>query len=215
MYLPKHFEETDIKVLHSLVRAHPLGSWVTVGSGGLIANHIPFLLKEGKGDLGTLVGHLARANDAWRTFSPSISSLVIFQGADSYITPSLYPGKKEHGKVVPTWNYAVVHIRGIPCVHDDRDWLVEHLAELTSAHEKGEEVPWKPSDAPADFIGRMVEGIVGIEIPIGEITGKWKIGQNRTVNDQMAAAQGLRAKGNPLTAPVADMMEASARKRSP
>jgi transcriptional regulator len=192
MYVPKHHEETNPAVLQALIQAHPLGAWVTQAAGGeLLANHIPFLLDAERGEHGTLVGHVARANPVWQSFSASVESIVIFQGAEAYITPSWYPSKHEHGKAVPTWNYAVVHAHGLPRVVDDRDWLLEQLGRLTDAHEAGQALPWKVSDAPRDYVDRLLDVIVGIEIPIRKLVGKWKVSQNRPEPDKLGVVAGL------------------------
>ena len=206
MYIPRHFEETDTRTLHALIRSHPLGAWVTPGDAGLVANHIPFLVHEGRGPLGTLVGHVARANPVWQSYSKTRPSVVIFQGPQAYITPSWYPGKQEHGKVVPTWNYAVVHAHGLPTAIEDRDWLLTHVTELTRLHESTQAAPWAPADAPVEFIERMLGAIVGIEIPIERLEGKWKAGQNRTAPDQQGAAEGLRRRGDEGSSAMADLM---------
>jgi len=206
MYNPKHFEETDRAVLHALIRAHPLGAWVTPVGGALCANHLPFLLQADRGPFGTLVGHVARANRAWRDFSRTVPSVVIFQGPQAYITPSFYPSKAEHGKVVPTFNYAVVHAHGIPEVHDDRDWMRAHVTELTAAHEAAEARPWTPAEAPADFLDQMLAAIVGIEIPIANLEGKWKASQNRTEPDRLGAAAGLRRRETEEASAMADLV---------
>lgn len=203
MYIPKHHEETDTRVLQSLVRAHPLGAWATQGDGELIVNHIPFLLDASRGDLGTLVGHVARANDIWQAFSRTVPSVVIFQGAESYITPSWYPSKRAHGKAVPTWNYVVVHAHGLPAVIDDKQWLFEHLNELTTTHEADRPLPWSIADAPAEFTERMVESIVGIEIPISKLVGKWKVSQNKSDSDKLGVVAGLLEKGDPQSGDMA------------
>ncbi len=135
MYIPAHHAEPDIAVLHALIRAQPLGTWVTQGEGELLANHVPFLLDESRGEHGTLVAHVARANPVWRSFSKSVASVVVFQGAQTYITPSWYASKREHGKVVPTWNYAVVHAHGMPRAIEDRDWVLALVSRLTKTHE--------------------------------------------------------------------------------
>ena len=191
MYNPKHHQETKIEVLHALVRAHSLGAWVILADEGLVANHIPFLLDGSRGEHGTLVGHVARANHVWQSFSTTVESMVIFQGAETYITPSWYPSKHAHGKVVPTWNYAVVHAHGIPSVIEDRDWLLQHLTALTNTHERTQQLPWKVSDAPKDFIARLINSIVGIEIPITKLIGKWKVSQNRSDADKLGVVAGL------------------------
>ena len=184
MYIPQHFEERDLAVLHALIRAHPLGTWVTEVNEGLEVNHLPFVLDDTRGQFGTLVGHVARANAVWKAASSRVESVVVFQGPQGYITPSWYTGKQDHGRVVPTWNYAVVHAHGTPRVVDDRAWLLKHVAELTSVHESGRETPWHVSDAPSDYIEGMVKNIVGIEIPIARLVGKWKVSQNRSVPDR-------------------------------
>jgi predicted FMN-binding regulatory protein PaiB len=148
MYMPKHHEETDVGVLYALIGAHPLGTWVTQGDGELVANHIPFLLDPTRGPLGTLVAHVARANPVWRSFSAAVPSLIAFQGAECYITPSWYASKRAHGKTVPTWNYAVVHAHGLPRAIEDADWLLRHVTALTRTHEAKRDAPWQVTDAP-------------------------------------------------------------------
>jgi transcriptional regulator len=194
MYIPKYHEETDTAVLHALVRAHPLGAWVTQAQGELLANHIPFLLDTARGEHGTLVGHVARANPIWQTFSALVESVVIFQGAESYITPSWYPSKHAHGKAVPTWNYAVVHAHGLPRSIEDPQWLLQHVTALANTHEAGQALPWKVSDAPADYIDQMLKAIVGIEIPITRLVGKWKVSQNRPQADRLGVVAGLESR---------------------
>jgi transcriptional regulator len=196
MYLPKHFEETDRDVLHALIRSHPLSTWVTHSAAGLLVDHIPFMLLADEGPHGKLVGHVARANPVWQSLSPDESSIVVFQGAEAYISPSWYPSKQQHGKVVPTWNYAVVHAHGTPRAIEDVDWLRNLVTRLTEEHESQRRDPWQVSDAPADYIDKMLGAIVGIEIPIVALAGKWKVSQNRARPDQEGAASGLEEKGD-------------------
>ena len=191
MYVPKHFEEQDPGVLHALIRSHPLGAWVTQADGALTVNHIPFLVHSNRGEYGTLVGHVARANPVWKSFSREMASVVVFQGPQCYISPSWYPSKHEHGKAVPTWNYAVVHAYGLPCAIEDSGWLIRHVRELSDLHESKQAVPWSVSDAPRDYIDTMVKAIVGIEIPIATLVGKWKISQNRPLPDKLGTIAGL------------------------
>lgn len=193
MYIPKHNEETAVPVIHALIKAHPLGTWVTQGDGALIVNHIPFLLDPTRGEYGTLVGHVARANPIWRSFSKVVDSIVVFQGVETYITPSWYPSKQEHGKTVPTWNYVVVHAHGLPAAIEDRAWLLQHVTQLTDVHEADRAVPWQVTDAPQDFMERLLGGIVGIEIPITTLVGKWKVSQNRPDADKLGVVEGLLA----------------------
>jgi transcriptional regulator len=190
MYISEHFEERELTVLHGLIEAHPLGTWVTAAAGPLEVNHIPFVLETNRGEFGTLVGHVARANNVWKSASAT-ESVVVFQGPESYITPSWYPTKHEHGKAVPTWNYVVVHAHGVPRVIDEPEWLRQHVAELTHRHEAGREVPWHVSDAPSGYIDALLGGIVGIEIPIARLVGKWKVSQNRALRDQLGVISGL------------------------
>jgi transcriptional regulator len=196
MYLPKHHEESDLAVLHALIKAHPLGAWVIQSEGELVVNHIPLLLDPTRGKYGTLVGHVARANPAWKSFSTTSNSIVIFQGAESYISPSWYPSKHAHGKVVPTWNYAVVHAHGIPRAIEDRDWLLAHLTQMTNEHESKRALPWKVSDAPQNFTDQLMQAIVGIEIPIGKLVGKWKVHQHRSDAEKLGVVAGLQGRGD-------------------
>ena len=141
MYIPKHHEETDVSVLHALIQAHPLGAWVVHANGELQVNHIPFLLDRSRGEHGTLTGHVARGNEVWKLFAEQVSSVVIFQGSEGYISPSWYPSKHVGGKAVPTWNYAVVHAHGQPRAIEDRAWLLDHINQLTDTHEAGQALP--------------------------------------------------------------------------
>ena len=206
MYVPQHFAETDPTTLHALIRAHPLGTWVTAGDDGLVANHVPFLLDPARGEQGTLIAHVARANPIWRTFSATTPSLVVFQGAESYVSPSFYPSKQAHGKVVPTWNYAVVHAYGMPRAIEDRDWLRKHLGALVSVHESHEAMPWKIADAPADFIDGLLRLIVGIEIPLARLVGKWKVSQNRPEADKAGVVAGLAARDDARSNAMAELV---------
>jgi len=163
MYVPSHFAETDPSVLHALIRNQPLGAWVLPHPDELIVNHIPFYLDPTRGQHGTLVGHVARANPVWQSLSQATPSVVIFQGPQAYISPSWYPSKQAGGKVVPTWNYAVVHAHGTPQIVDDPVRLLEIVTLLTDTHEGGHAAPWQVTDAPADFIDKLLGAIVGID----------------------------------------------------
>jgi transcriptional regulator len=209
MYIPSHNEESSRSVLHALIKAHPLGTWVTQGDAGLIVNHLPFLIDESRGEFGTLIGHVARPNPVWKQFSGSVPSVVVFQGAESYISPSWYPSKAETGKAVPTWNYAVVHARGVPAVFEDRDRLLAHVTKLTETHEAAFDNPWHVTDAPPDFIGAMLRGIVGVEIPLAALTGKWKASQNRSDADRRSVVQSLQQQGDDRSRAMAALIERS------
>lgn len=210
MYQPPHFQETRQDVLHGLIRSHPLGLLVSNGTEGPIANAIPFLLDAPSllnADVppnGRLRAHLAKANPQWRLLAdnPLAPVLVVFQGADAYVTPSWYETKRETGKVVPTWNYAIVQVRGIVTVIEDQDWLAGQISDLTMSQEGSRSAPWAVTDAPAPFIQSQIKGIVGLEIEITEISGKWKVSQNRPAADRVGVAEGLESE----TANSADMV---------
>jgi transcriptional regulator len=191
MYLPAHFEETRLDVLHALVRSHPLSTLVTLGGDGLIANHIPLYLRAGSGASGSLVGHIARSNPLWKESDLTVAALAIFQGPQTYISPSWYATKKEHGRVVPTWNYAVVHVHGLLRVIEDAAWIATQLHELTNHQEAAFPAPWSVHDAPLDYTARLVEALVGIEIPVTRITGKWKTSQNQPEVNRNSLVQAL------------------------
>lgn len=183
MYLPKHFEETRTGVMHDLVEAHPLCTLVTLTDGLPEANHIPMLLTRRNEGLGFLTGHVARNNPLWQEHPADAEVLAIFHGPQSYISPSWYASKQEHGKAVPTWNYVAVHARGRIRFMDDADWLRTQLESLTARHENHRPEPWSLSDAPADFIQGMIRMVVGFEIEITALSGKWKVSQNRPARD--------------------------------
>ena len=194
MYLPAHFEETRTDVLHALIRSHPLGTLVTLDAGGAIqANPIPFLIEPGPLAHGTLRGHVARANPLWRETRGDVDALVVFQGAQSYVSPGWYPAKAEHGKVVPTFNYVVVQARGRLRAIDGEAWVHALVARLTERFESARPEPWAVTDAPADYIATMLRAIVGIEIELVSLVGKWKVSQNRNAADRDGVAAGLAA----------------------
>lgn len=193
MYRPTHFREDRLDVLHQLMRAHPLATLVTNGLDGLTGNHIPFVLHDDSGDLGMLRGHVARANPLWSQDKSTNEVLVIFQGPDSYITPSWYPSKKVHGKVVPTWNYIAVHAHGCLNIIENDAWLRAHLDTLVTQQEFGRPEPWGIEDAPDDFITWKMKGIVGLEMPIAGIEGKWKASQNQAPEDREGVSRGLKS----------------------
>jgi transcriptional regulator len=196
MYQPPHFREDRLAVQHALIRTHSLGLLVTAGPGGLQANHVPFLIDADGSEHGTLRVHLARANPQLQELTTVTECLVVFQGPQQYISPSLYPTKREHGKVVPTWNYITVHAWGRPRVIDDAAWLRRQVEDLTLHKEGSRPAPWTVSDAPEQFVAAQLKGIIGIEIPIARIEGKWKVSQNRPAVDQTGVVAGLRGNGD-------------------
>ncbi|MCW5576095.1 MAG: FMN-binding negative transcriptional regulator [Burkholderiales bacterium] len=205
MYQPPLFREDDLAIQHDLIRAHPFGALVTLASTGLVANSVPFVLDTTAGERGTLRCHVARANPLWRQ-PPDGEVLAVFHGPQVYVTPSWYPSKREHGKVVPTWNYAVVHVRGPLVIRDDRDWLLDLVSRLTAGQESPMPQPWAVGDAPADYIERMLEAIVGIEIPVTRIEGKWKVSQNRSEADRTGVAAALVQSDDPRNRAMAALV---------
>ncbi len=191
LYNPPAFKVEDRETLHTHIRQAGIATLVTNGSEGPLVSHVPLIFDAEKGEHGTLLGHMAKANPHWQSGDMSLDALAIFHGPDAYISPSWYPSKQEHGRVVPTWNYAVVHAEGVPKVIDDAAWLLHHVSELTDTHEKEYSIPWQVADAPADYIEKLCSAIVGIEIPIAKLTGKWKLGQNRSEADKLGMVGGL------------------------
>lgn len=187
MYLPPHFSETRTPILYSVMQANSLATLITHSAKGIEADHLPLVALE-RDNL--LQGHVARANPVWERVEEGAEVLAIYRGPDAYVSPKWYPSKGEHGKVVPTWNYLVVHARGNIRWTQDPDWLRRHLDAATAEHE-GSDKPWRVSDAPADFVERMISGIVGLEISISDLQGKWKLSQNRSARDRQGVMEGL------------------------
>lgn len=198
MYQPPHFRETRPDVLHAAIRTYPLGLLICNGSNGPLANPVPFLLDTPDGTPPILRAHLARANPAWRAIAeqPEVPVLVVFQGAQAYVTPSWYETKRQTGKVVPTWNYVVVQARGRAAFIEDDDWLRGQIAELTDTHESNRAERWKVDDAPEEFVKAQIRGIVGLSIAVEQLEGKWKVSQNRPVADRAGVAAGYAADVN-------------------
>jgi len=194
MYLPDHFKEAQLPVLHRIIRDHPLGILVT-HAGGLDANHLPFELDADRGESGTLVAHVARANPVWQAVPSGAEVMVIFRGPNGYISPSWYPSKHEHHKQVPSWNYEVVHVHGTLRIMDDERYVRGVVARLTRRHEAAEPKPWKMGDAPRDYLDKMVSMIVGIEVEITRLEGKRKLSQNKDAADRVGAANALADRG--------------------
>jgi transcriptional regulator len=197
MYTPAAFRQDDLATLHQQIRATRLPTLVSHGTQGLLASHLPLLLEAGEGPYGTLYGHFARANPQWRELADGSPALVIFQGAEAYISPSWYAAKAEHGKVVPTWNYISVQAHGRAEVFDDAERLLQLVSRLSALHEAERPQPWAVSDAPRDYIDSMLRAIVGFALPIERLEGKWKLGQNRSQADQNSVREGLQASHDP------------------
>lgn len=206
MYVPSHFAEDRLPVLQNFMRQHPFATLITLNAGGLVASHLPLLVEEAPAPNGRLIGHLARANNHWRDVDSSVEALAIFGGPHAYVSPSWYATKAEHGKVVPTWNYSAVHAYGALRIIEDATWLRDLVGRLTDRHESGRAHPWKVEDAPADYVQTHLKGIVGIELTVQRLEGKWKLSQNRPAKDRIGTERGLRETGDPDAAAVAAMM---------
>lgn len=200
MYIPASFRESRIEILHDFVRAHPFGLLVSAGAGGLQATPLPFHL-DADGGNGTLRVHLARANPHWQALAGAEECLVVFQGEHGYVTPSWYASKAATGKAVPTWNYVAVHAWGRPTVVEDAAWLRRQIGDLTLGQEVRRAAPWAVADAPEDYLDAQMKAIVGIEIPIARIEGKWKLSQNRDAADRRGVIAGLRDANDPHNNP--------------
>tara|TARA_B110000503_G_C7085095_1_gene386909 strand:+ start:609 stop:1232 length:624 start_codon:yes stop_codon:yes gene_type:complete len=194
MYIPLHFKISEVAELHRIISENPFGILVTAGKM-LDANHIPFLFDVTQGEMGVLTSHVARANPIWKDMANS-DVLVIFRGAESYISPNWYPSKHEAHRHVPTWNYEVVHVHGKLTIQDDGDFIRDHVDLLTKTHEANESKPWKMSDAPKDYMEMMLKAIVGIQITLTKIEGKAKLSQNRELRDKLGAINALENLGN-------------------
>ncbi|WP_334118678.1 FMN-binding negative transcriptional regulator [Limnobacter sp.] len=207
MYLPKQFEETSTPVLLGLIKAHPLATVITVSASGLNANHIPMVLAENTDGQTVLRGHVARANPILADLEVSPQTLLVFQGAEHYITPSWYATKAETEKVVPTWNYAVVHVKGQMRVVDDAAWLHQQLEDLTAQQEAGRTMPWSVNDAPAGFLDQIKQAIVGFEVQIESMVGKWKVSQNQPPGNRATVVQGLEGEGTDKALQMRDLVK--------
>ncbi|WP_446742724.1 FMN-binding negative transcriptional regulator [Silvibacterium acidisoli] len=212
MYIPRHNAENDLPTLRKLVRDHPLCALVTQTTSGMVASHIPMVLHEQDEGFGTLRGHVARANTQWRDHIADAEALGIFTGPDHYISASWYPGKLEHGREVPTWNYVAVHVYGELRVIEDPAWLLDHLRSLTDTHEAASKAPWRVDDAPPEFIANMMRGIVGVELAVTRVEGKWKVSQNRDERDAAAVVAGLDELGTSESATMSRLVMERCRK---
>jgi transcriptional regulator len=208
MYTPAQFKIEDVGEAHALMRARPFATLVTHGSDGLTATHLPTVLKTGGADpFGRIECHLARPNPQWKTFAPDTDALLIFQGPEAYIRPGWYPSKAEHGKVVPTWNYAVVHAYGRLERVEDQAWLLAHVTELTRQQETPHAAPWATSDAPESYLGIMARGIVGLKVVISRLEAKAKMSQNREDRDRAGVVRGLGERAQGEDAEIAGLVE--------
>jgi len=208
MYLPQAFREERLPVLHDAIRRIVFATLVTAQGDEPEATLLPLLFDDQHGEKGRLLGHVARANGHWKTIGEGRPALVLFQGEQAYVSPTWYPSKQQHGRVVPTWNYVVVEVRGTVRAFDDPSRLRALVGALTNHQESGRESAWKVDDAPADFVAAQLRGIVGIEVTIGEISGKWKMSQNRQAADRIGVAAGLAGEAAPAARAGAAVMSA-------
>ena len=206
MYLPKDFTEERVPVLHDAIRQARIGALVTLGEAGIEASHVPMLIDPEPAPHGTLMGHIARTNPQWRRPAAGVQALAMFLGPNAYISPAWYATKQQTGKVVPTWNYVAIHAYGEVRFFDDADRLLRLVTRLTETHEVGRAQPWAVSDAPATYIQTMLKGIVGFELPVARLEGKWKMSQNRPAQDRAGTIEGLRREGGPAEAAVAEIV---------
>lgn len=206
MYQPPHFIEDRTEVMHALISQYPLGLLISQGSHGLSADSVPFILDPVRGRFGTLQAHIARANPLWQGQDPDREVLIVFQGPDHYVSPGWYPSKQEHGKVVPTWNYATFHAYGRLTVIEDSAWLRAQIEALTQRHEQGLAEPWSVTDAPEAYIAAQIRAIVGLEIRIDRMIGKVKVSQNRSEPDRLGVVAGLEAKGTDAAKAMAKLV---------
>src|ERR1700722_6004229 len=190
MYVPAHFKEDRVAVLHDAIRKYGFGTLVTSGEQELEASHLPLLLEPEPAPLGTVLGHLARANPQWQRVKPGMEALAIFLGPNTYITPSWYPTKQQSGKVVPTWNYLAIHAYGTLSFFDDPDELRAHVGKMTETHEQRRDAPWAVSDAPERFVDQMLKAIIGFKLRITKLEGKWKMSQNRPAQEVVGGREG-------------------------
>lgn len=205
MYLPPAFREDRLEQKHDLIRTYPLGLLVTAGSAGLMANPIPFIIYPDEGECGTLRAHISRANPQRHELDTLSECLVVFEGPQAYISPSWYATKQETHKVVPTWNYAIVQVWGKPRLVENTAWLHRQIDDLTRSQEHAHAVPWEVADAPEDFIAAQMKGIIGVEIEISRIEGKWKVSQNQPEANRRGVIEGLRAQGE-ASKPMAELV---------
>lgn len=210
MYEPSHFKVEDREALYQVIRANPLATLVTAGEGGLLANPVPFVLHAEPGGQALLRAHLARPNPQWREVAAGAEILLVFTGVERYVTPAWYASKREHGKVVPTWNYVTVQVRGPARIVEDPAWLRAHLDQLTRQQEAPRAEPWAVSDAPEPFVAAQMRGIVGIEIEIASLIGKFKLSQNRQEADKRGVFNGLSADPESESQAMASLVRAHA-----
>jgi transcriptional regulator len=213
MYTPPAFREDDLPTIHAEMRKAQLATLVTVTANGLVATHLPLMIDPAAGEYGTLYGHVARGNAQWRDSLPEVEGLAMFAASDAYVTPNWYPSKQDTGKVVPTWMYAAIHAYGTVRFIDDADWLRDFVTRLTDKHEAGSSQPWKVTDAPPAYVDAQLARIIGVELPITRLEGKWKFDQRSSEPDRLGVMAGLEASGTPANLEAAGVMRGIEEKR--
>lgn len=206
LYVPANFKEDRVLVLHEAIRHAGLATLVTSGPDGLIASHVPMVLDPEPAPFGKLYGHISRGNPQWRNVAAEIEALAMFVGPNAYISPSWYATKRQTGKVVPTWNYVAIHAYGKVQFFDEAERLLALVTKLTETHESRRAEPWAVSDAPEDFIRAQLKGIIGFELPIARLEGKWKMSQNRPAEDRAGVVAGLASEGGGVEQEVAEIV---------
>jgi len=206
MFQPPIFSVDDKELMHELMLTHPFGTLISIQDGGITADHLPLVIHPELSEQGTIRAHIAKGNPLWLKRKTSMEILAIFQGPQAYITPSWYPSKKQHGKVVPTWNYAVIHAHGELNFRTDEEWLLDHLVELSNRQEDGRYKAWKVSDAPDSYIAKQLKGIVGIEIEIKKLEGQWKVSQNKNEEDRTGVQEGLKLEADQVANSMSELV---------
>jgi transcriptional regulator len=206
--MPAHFRQEDRAAAYELIRRVALAELVTWDGAAISASTIPMLLDERPGEPGSLLGHVARGNPQWSSFDQRVEALAIFRGPQAYVSPSWYPTKAEHGKVVPTWDYATVHLHGTLVVHDDDEWKRALVTRLTDVHESERARPWSVADAPAEYVAGQLRAIVGIELQITRLEAKWKLSQNQPARNRAGVIAGLEQDAGASALEIAAMIRA-------
>ena len=209
MHIQAHFAESRVPVLQELMRSRPLATFIVAIEDDIVVNHLPLMIDSNAAENGVIRGHVPRGNRIWESFDGNRKAVAVFHGPEAYVSPSWYPSKREHGKAVPTWNYVVAHAHGCPMAMHDAAWLLEHLQAMTDAQEAAQAQPWKVSDAPPDYVDKMLHGIVGIEMVITRLEGKWKLSQNRPQEDRLMVAAQLRERGEANSIAMAALIQGS------
>ncbi len=207
MFLPGVFREDRPEIQYQLMREHCLGALTAVTDDGIEVDHLPFLIPQPYDKIPVLQTHVSRRNTIWERLNPDREVVVVFQGPEHYISPTWYPGSKTHGKVAPSWNYMVVHAYGMVRVQENQDWLMRHLHELTEQQEAQRSGPWKMTDSPEGYAEHLSQQVVGIEISVSRMPGKWQVSQHRSIPDRMGVINGLRAENSSSALTIADLIQ--------